>query len=109
MYEILYVSAATRSLSDYEIRHMVENAQIRNTSRNVTGVLAYDREAQSFFQVLEGKEFDVRAIYDRLSVDKRHKDLRILQEGPRAERRFCDWSMELVGSAYFKAIVFANL
>lgn len=109
MYEILYVSASARKLSEYEIRHMLEGAQVRNARRNVTGVLAYDREAQTFFQVLEGEEADVRAIFDRLSADSRHMEVRILQEGPRPDRRFGDWSMELVDSAYFKAIVFANL
>lgn len=109
MYELLYVSAAVRSLSEYEIGSMVEKAQNRNATRGVTGILAYDREAQSFFQVLEGGEADVREIYDRLSADSRHTELRILQEGPRPDRRFGDWSMELVDSAYFKAIVFENL
>lgn len=109
MFEILYVSASVRKLSEYEIRHMLEGARARNASRNVTGILAYDREAQTFFQVLEGEEGDVRAIFDRLRADSRHTELRILQEGPRSDRRFGDWSMELVDSAYFKAIVFVNL
>jgi len=109
MYEILYVSAAARKLSDYEIHNLVEHAQTKNAKRRVTGILAYDRDSESFFQVLEGEERDIRAIYDRIVTDSRHQELRILHEGPRPDRRFGDWSMELVESAYFKAIVFENM
>lgn len=109
MYKILYVSLAIRPLSPDETQCLLEDARKRNYSLNVTGLLAYDQEAQSFFQILEGAEADVTAIYDLIKSDKRHKDLRILEEGPCPRRRFGEWSMELVDSAYFKAIVFENL
>lgn len=44
-------------------------------------------------QILEGSEDAVRATYDRIERDPRHRDAAILLQGATAERDFADWSM----------------
>ena len=109
MYELLYVSLATEDLSEGDLRGLVQNAQKSNAGIDVTGLLAFDEESGSFFQILEGRKDQVLGIYSKIKTDSRHKDVRVLLEDNRDDRRFPDWSMELVDAAYFKAIVFENL
>ena len=50
----------------------------------------------NFFQVLEGEEDAVHAIYETIKRDPRHSDIvKIIEEGI-SERSFGDWSMGLM-------------
>lgn len=109
MYELLYISLATEVLSEDDLNGLVQNAQKFNAGIDVTGLLAFDEGSGSFFQILEGQKDQVLGIYSKIKTDSRHKDVRVLQEDKRDDRRFPDWSMELVDPAYFKAIVFENI
>lgn len=64
----------------------------------VTGFLFFKKG--QFFQYLEGTEAHVRALYQTICQDKRHKNLRVLLEGYQETRLFPDWAMHCFKSGY---------
>lgn len=52
-----------------------------------------------FFQVLEGREEDVEALYARLQHDPRHEDLQVLSRREIPEPEFRGWAMKHVPDA----------
>ena len=54
MYQLVYVSTASRAMSDADLNEILDVSRRKNRERDVTGVLLYlDR---GFLQVLEGPE-----------------------------------------------------
>ncbi|MFO8141500.1 MAG: BLUF domain-containing protein [Marinobacter sp.] len=68
-----------------------------NAKVSIVGGLYYSDNR--FFQYLEGEEGAVRATYQRIQQDPRHRNMRILIEEPVAERTFTNWSMKYVPSS----------
>ena len=91
MIHLVYVSSATREMSDGELMQMLEQARERNERQDVTGMLLY--LGGNFIQVLEGEERDVDAIYDSIQRDKRNTGNVLIVKEPIAERVFPTWSM----------------
>lgn len=52
-----------------------------------------------FFQVLEGRQDDVEALYARLHADPRHEDLKVLDRRTIPEPSFRGWAMKHVPDA----------
>ncbi|MEQ8406373.1 MAG: BLUF domain-containing protein [Oceanicaulis sp.] len=63
----------------------------RNTEMELTGVLCIERNA--FVQVLEGPSERLRAVYDRIILDKRHFAVEELCFEKIAERSYDDWAV----------------
>jgi hypothetical protein len=100
----IYSSAARQALDSNDLRALLDQARRNNSARGVTGMLLY--VDQSFFQVLEGAEAAVDAIYERIKVDSRHHKLtRIIRE-PISRRAFGEWTM---GFAHISELDLANL
>ena len=91
LYHIGYVSTQRRPMTPDELLHLLENARAYNEARGITGVLLH--RDKSFFQVLEGTESDVRAIFSRVTADSRHERVEVLFDEPVDEREFADWRM----------------
>ena len=92
VFQIVYISSATFSLSDNELRN-IEKVAIKNNSRvDVTGILMYRNG--SFMQFLEGPETHVKQIFLKIKHDNRHKNIITLREGKISNRQFSDWSMK---------------
>jgi hypothetical protein len=90
---LIYASRATlegRDLND-EVRRILIASMSRNRQVDVTGLLL--RHAGWFMQVLEGPAPGVRDTYSRVSKDRRHTDLRLIEVGPAEMRLFRDWNM----------------
>ncbi|GAB3041107.1 BLUF domain-containing protein [Acinetobacter apis] len=66
----------------------------RNRANNVCGVLYYARG--SFFQCLEGEKADVEKLFNCISQDTRHTNVKILSQETILETTFHDWSMKYV-------------
>ncbi len=91
-HQLIYVSAATQPFGDAALQALVAHARPYNHARGLTGLLLHS-EGQ-FLQVLEGEKAAVRELYyDRIARDPRHTHLRLLADGPVAERIFPNWSM----------------
>lgn len=89
--EVIYASTAVPSLTDADIREIVESSYRRNVVRNITGVLLYSR--RRFLQILEGEEAVVAHTLSRILADPRHHGIEILAESRIARRTFAGWSV----------------
>jgi hypothetical protein len=95
--QVIYISQATRDLSDQEIRQIVDVAAANNRVKQITGALLYLES--SFIQVLEGEAEAIANLLDKLRRDTRHENLRLLSDFEIEERQFEDWSMGLIESS----------
>lgn len=94
MVRLLYVSRAKGPQTTTVTTSILLQAQVHNKVQGITGVLCQGQGF--FFQVLEGQRSEVNALYRRICVDMRHKDVELLRYEDITERRFSQWSMALV-------------
>jgi hypothetical protein len=88
---LVNISASSHLMSDIELETILEQSRRNNLDIGVTGMLLYYEGA--FMQLLEGTEEMVRALYERIRLDPRHRGVVPLLEEYIAERSFPDWSM----------------
>ena len=87
----IYVSAASRAMSDAELALLLAQARANNDRLGLTGMLlATDG---SFFQVLEGDLTTVESLYLRIAADPRHCQITKVVQEPIVERAFASWTM----------------
>lgn len=91
MFHIIYVSEASHPLNRQELLALHARAREKNRVAGITGMLIH--KDGRFAQVLEGNEATVRQLFETIRKDDRHGDVKILMEGPIAQREFADWSM----------------
>jgi hypothetical protein len=91
---LVYRSVPTRSMSDEDIDALVARSASANAAREITGALLHDGIA--FGQVLEGPAGEIEAVYEKISCDRRHRALLLLEYSSIASRTFDAWSMAVV-------------
>ena len=91
LHALVYVSTATRTLSDDELRHLLERARTRNAKEGVTGVLLYSHG--NFIQYLEGPASGIEKVYSVIKADPQHHGIIELMNETIESREFSDWSM----------------
>lgn len=87
----VYVSSATRHLSEDEIIGILRSAREHNEKSGVTGMLLY-RDG-NFMQVLEGPAGVVDSLIQKIKRDPRHQGIILMSRKPIEERQFGEWSM----------------
>lgn len=98
--QVVYASRATfvekeaDSGIEPEVARILVQSRINNPKRGLVGGLYF--ADGSFFQVLEGDETEVDGLLERIRVDSRHRDFKILSRRPVANRSFSTWSMKFV-------------
>jgi hypothetical protein len=70
MHHIIYLSRATRSMSDEELANLLTRAREANAQQDITGALVYG-DGQ-FMQIIEGNEATLAMLYAKLLQDERH-------------------------------------
>lgn len=100
LYRLVYYSQNMIVGLDEEVQETID--QILRTSRRnnaavaVTGALMF---TDGFFaQILEGSRVEVEQIFERIQLDERHSDVRLLAFEPTETRMFNAWSMAFVGA-----------
>ncbi|MBE0484136.1 MAG: BLUF domain-containing protein [Bacterioplanes sp.] len=99
---LVYASKATfktnndsdGAVLDLRIGRILTQSRANNARRKVGGVLYYGNG--HFFQCLEGDSVTVRALYDQICTDSRHKDAVILVDEPIETRLFSEWTMKYI-------------
>lgn len=86
-----YTSIASHFMTPQESIQLLTHARNHNMQRQITGLLLYMEGC--FFQVLEGEQDVVDALYLKIARDKRHHHVMKLIEEPIASRSFAEWSM----------------
>ncbi len=91
LYFLIYVSQATPPMTGATLDTLREQSRTFNRSTGLTGCLLY--QDGLFMQMLEGQREVVSALMDKVMTDPRHRDVRIVMEGPARRRVFLDWGM----------------
>jgi len=91
VFYLLYVSSAVKLMDNDELLKLHKLSQKNNEKSEITGMLLY--QEGNFMQIIEGKEEHVLELYDKVAMDKRHKDIYKIMSGPINKRNFNDWSM----------------
>ena len=96
LHRAIYVSDAVGgAASSLLVLAEILGASDRNNRRDgLTGVLM--RHDGRFMQAIEGRRVDVDRLMDRLRLDPRHENLRLLSDQDVPERLFREWPMTLV-------------
>lgn len=78
-----------------ELGRLFSTARSNNKKRDVTGALLITQDC--FVQTLEGDESVVQALFRRISTDRRHEQVQLLESGAVPGRVFARWAMAQVG------------
>lgn len=89
-----YSSVLAPGCTEAELLPILTKARRTNATLQATGILLFHR--RSFFQVLEGPRQRIEALYERISADPRHTEVKRLVNEPIEERSFRDWTMGLM-------------
>jgi len=91
LWTLVYLSREAYDLEPGDLLKLLVEARSRNRESGITGLLLH-RERR-FMQVLEGKHDAVRRLFRQIEQDPRHRDVRVLAEGPLDRRLFSEWQM----------------
>ncbi|OGX84019.1 BLUF domain-containing protein [Hymenobacter coccineus] len=93
LYHLFYQSQARQPFDAAALTALLHQSRAYNRAHHLSGLLLHTPDGR-FFQILEGEETVVRALYyDRIVADPRHHRCRLLGAGPCPERSFADWNM----------------
>jgi len=90
---IVYRSRAVFPASDVDLLYLLAHAREWNRAANLSGVILYDRG--HFFQWIEGTNQELGKLWNRIRVDPRHSEIRILADQEIPIRLFEGWNMQL--------------
>jgi Sensors of blue-light using FAD len=88
---LVYVSSASREMSDGDLRAILESARSHNDEDKITGMLLY--QDGYFIQALEGEDAAVESTYARIKQDARHSHVLLVYKNPIDKRAFEKWEM----------------
>ncbi len=91
MFSLVYRSVAKSSFTLDQIEDMLEKAKENNRILDITGCLLYHEG--EFIQYLEGNQFKVLKLFDKIKADPRHRKVELLSHEQREERVFASWDM----------------
>ena len=93
-YSINRISDLGLKVAD-ELKAIIGSCKQNNPTSGLSGALLFSDKY--FAQILEGDRKAVTETFCRISQDKRHSDIVILQSRPIDVRTFTDWSMAFAG------------
>lgn len=91
VHALVYNSDAVREFRDDELRDLLFHARRRNAECGISGMLVY--AGGNFVQYIEGDRAATEALFDRIALDPRHRNVRRLAADLLPERLFPAWSM----------------
>lgn len=91
MISLVYASLATQPFSQEELADLLTVCRLNNRRLDVTGILLHNEGR--FLQVLEGDEDVIRALYDKIARDPRHRGASVVLRQRITEREYPEWSM----------------
>jgi len=91
MLSLIYVSTSIKLLTDDQLLDILKVSRTNNVSKEITGLLLY--KGGNFMQVLEGSDEVVTALYEKIKLDSRHKDVSVISREQISARQFSAWEM----------------
>ena len=86
LYEAIYVSTLAPGRPISSVADIVRKARIANLRQEITGLLIFD--GMRFCQQLEGMKKQVLGLMEKIRLDPRHINVKIVHHGELANRRF---------------------
>ena len=90
-YQLVYTSLPSKRMRTSDLYIILRQARANNRVSGVTGLLVY--ADQHFFQLLEGDKEVVSQLFQKISNDARHTDIRVLCGNEASEKLFPNWEM----------------
>jgi|TARA_B110000238_G_C15944966_1_gene360639 hypothetical protein len=94
LHQLVYISKATKIFDSNGLFKILEAAKNNNSHQDITGSLLYD--GGRFIQILEGEKDTITSLYDKISKDPRHSNVKILYLEEASIRLFPTWSMSML-------------
>ena len=94
--QLVYVSKASQLMGMLSLTRILDSSVRWNEAHELTGVLFYDNGY--FCQLLEGHKYEILAVWDRISSDKRHHILRRLDLTSIQKRSYPNWKHRFYGA-----------
>ncbi|QBA65048.1 BLUF domain-containing protein [Muriicola soli] len=91
MFSLVYRSVARPGFNLDQIQEMLRKARNFNHQQGITGCLLYHEG--EFIQYLEGNQYKVLTLFDKIKVDSRHIEVELLSYAEREGRAFEKWDM----------------
>ncbi|MFN8577859.1 MAG: BLUF domain-containing protein [Candidatus Sericytochromatia bacterium] len=91
LYKLIYSSRENIKFTDDVLKAILDKANKHNSKNDITGVFLYIDG--NIIQLLEGEKDDIEALFERISKDNRHKNIKVLIKGSAEERTFPEWYM----------------
>lgn len=91
VFQLRYISTLAEGVRADEVPKILDTARRINRQNRITGLLLFNGER--FLQLLEGEEAAVRATFERIAADPRHRGVAILGMTTGDRRAFADWDM----------------
>lgn len=88
---LVYISVAAKTLTEEDLFAILKTSIHNNQRDQISGMLLYC--GGKFIQVLEGPKERVNEVFEKISMDPRHKRIAMLLEGNLTERNFAGWNM----------------
>jgi len=89
--QILYSSESVTNLQKEDLDSLLATSRIYNEQNGITGILLYD--GRRFVQIIEGPAPVVDALYEKISNDRRHRNVSTFFDRKIQERTFGQWGM----------------
>lgn len=78
MIRLLYISSATKPMTDDELLVLLNECRKSNNKDGITGMMLYCGD--SFIQVLEGNTEEVDSLFKTIKKDPRHSNVTVLEK-----------------------------
>ncbi|GAC1525120.1 MAG: hypothetical protein NVS2B4_00850 [Ramlibacter sp.] len=97
---IIYISRSTfkatrtDAVIEPNVGRILAQSRINNRRDGLVGALYFGDGC--FFQCLEGEQSAIDALYARLQIDRRHKDIKLLSRESIGALSYGDWAMKFV-------------
>lgn len=91
IFQLVYISRANENLCYSDLERILESARTHNRRNDITGLLVFKDEY--FLQILEGEQSRVKETFDRIVLDRRSSQARVLSESFSETRIFNRWPM----------------
>lgn len=89
--QLVYVSNRKINCTAQEIENILASCKKNNPTLNITGILLYSDT--KFIQLVEGDGKVITALYDKIKLDTRHDQVRMISFGAIKEKSFPSWHM----------------
>lgn len=103
----VYTSAAMQPMPKSKLYKILVDSRVNNKLADVTGLLVY--VDGNFLQVLEGEQEVVTALLEKISKDRRHKDVKVVYKTSIENRTFNSWQMAYISPSPRELATWAGL